>query len=57
MAKILQFPPITKCLQCAGTGLTWSIQRRSGRNQAAAKCPACAGSGKSRNAIKSQSPR
>ena len=48
-AIIIAFPALEKCRECAGSGLTWSFQRRTKRRQAAAKCTLCGGHGKTRN--------
>lgn len=53
-------PRSKKCRECAGSGLTWSIQRRTKRQQAAANCKACSGTGKTRNtefAVLADSPQ
>lgn len=46
---VLQFPPLEKCRVCAGSGLTWVIQRRTKRQQAGSTCTACQGTGRVRN--------
>lgn len=46
---IIQFPPLEKCTACAGSGLTWSIQRRTKRAQVASACQNCNGTGRVRN--------
>ena len=46
---ILQFPPLEKCNDCAGSGLTWNVQRRTKRQQVASSCPTCHGTGRVRN--------
>ena len=47
-AEIIEFPKLVKCRQCAGSGLTWSFQRRTKRAQVASSCTACKGQGKVR---------
>lgn len=47
--EIIEFPKLTKCLDCGGSGLTWNFQRRTKRAQAASPCKACGGSGRKRS--------
>lgn len=46
---ILQFPALEKCRDCAGSGLTWNIQRRTKRQQVGSACRTCRGTGRARN--------
>lgn len=49
VAVILQFPALEKCRDCAGSGLTWNIQRRTKRQQVGSTCQTCRGTGRVRN--------
>ena len=49
VAVILQFPALEKCRDCAGSGLTWNIQRRTKRQQVGSTCKTCRGTGRARN--------
>lgn len=48
-AVVIAFPPIERCPECSGSGLCWSIQRRTGLQQVASNCKRCGGSGRYRN--------
>lgn len=48
-AEIIEFPKLKKCRECAGSGLTWSFQRRTKRAQVASSCIKCGGTGISRD--------
>lgn len=47
--NIIAFPALEKCKECNGSGLVWSFDIRTKRQQAAAKCKVCNGFGKSRD--------